>query len=382
MKKMLIINTKYRVLGGEDTNIIDEIEILKKNYNIHYLEYDNSTRLNLIDLVSFFTGTNFKSNQILKNTIKEFQPDIVYFHNLWFKGNLGILKILNKLNGVTMIHKIHNFRYLCTISMFTNCQFTINNYCSYCGKSKKKYTLFNKYFEDSYLKSFFIIRFGKKYRKLIIKSKFDVLVLNQFHKQKLIEFGVSQERIHIYYNPLPIDESNHYDEKSETVVFAGRFNKNKGIEELLEAWSSSNFKNYKLILIGDGNLRLKLQKIYDSKSIIFVGEKSNSDTKNYIKKSRAVLTCSKTHEGQPRILSEASSFGIPSIYPSFGGLNEYFPENYELAFEQYNYIDLVHKLSLITDDNFMKNISHKVYKHTIEILGSEEMLNKFESLIG
>ena len=155
---------------------------------------------------------------------------------------------------------------------FYNSHFTNNNYCNYCGKSKKKYTLFNKYFEDSYLKSFFIIRFGKKYRKLIIKSKFDVLVLNQFHKQKLIEFGVSQERIHIYYNPLPIDESNHYDEKSETVVFAGRFNKNKGIEELLEAWSSSNFKNYKLILIGDGNLRLKLQKIYDSKSIIFVGE--------------------------------------------------------------------------------------------------------------
>ena len=68
--------------------------------------------------------------------------------------------------------------------------------------------------------------------------------------------------------------------EDETVVFAGRFNKNKGIEELLEAWSSSNFKNYKLILIGDGNLRLKLQKIYDSKSIIFVGEKSNIDTKN------------------------------------------------------------------------------------------------------
>ena len=63
---------------------------------------------------------------------------------------------------------------------------------------------------------------------------------------------------------------------------------------------------------------------------------------------------------------EASSFGIPSIYPSFGGLNEYFPENYELAFEQYNYIDLIHKLSLITDDNFMKNISHKVYKHTMK----------------
>ena len=102
----------------------------------------------------------------------------------------------------------------------------------------KKNTLYSISILRTHSKSFFIIHFGKN-MKLIIKSKFDVLVLNQFHKQKLIEFGVSQERIHIYYN-LPIDESNHYDE-SETVVF-GKINKNKGIEELLEAWSSQILK--------------------------------------------------------------------------------------------------------------------------------------------
>jgi len=382
MKKVLIINTKYRILGGEDTNIIDEIELLKKNHKVYYLEYDNSERVNLIDIVSFFTGTNLKSNKILKNTIKEFQPDIVYIHNLWFRGNLGILKILNNLNDITIIHKIHNFRYFCTSFIFAKSHFKNNNICNYCGIYKKKYSVFNKYFEDSYLKSIFIILFGKKYKKLVIKSNFELLALNQFHKKKLIEFGASQERVQVYYNPIPIAEVNQYDEKSETVVFAGRFNKSKGIEELLEAWSSSNIKNYKLILIGDGDLKLMLQKIYESKSIIFVGEISNNDTKNYIKKSRAVVTCSKIYEGQPRILSEASSFGIPSIYPSFGGLNEYFPENYELVFEQNNYIDLRKKLSLISDDSFMKNISEKVYNYTNEILSSEEILNKFEEIIG
>jgi len=382
MKKVLIINTKYRILGGEDTNIIDEIELLKKNHKVYYLEYDNSERVNLIDIVSFFTGTNLKSNKILKNTIKEFQPDIVYIHNLWFRGNLGILKILNNLNDITIIHKIHNFRYFCTSFIFAKSHFKNNNICNYCGIYKKKYSVFNKYFEDSYLKSIFIILFGKKYKKLVIKSNFELLALNQFHKKKLIEFGASQERVQVYYNPIPIAEVNQYDEKSETVVFAGRFNKSKGIEELLEAWSSSNIKKYKLILIGDGDLKLMLQKIYESKSIIFVGEISNNDTKNYIKKSRAVVTCSKIYEGQPRILSEASSFGIPSIYPSFGGLNEYFPENYELVFEQNNYIDLRKKLSLISDDSFMKNISEKVYNYTNEILSSEEILNKFEEIIG
>ena len=33
-------------------------------------------------------------------------------------------------------------------------------------------------------------------------------------------------------------------------------------------------------------------------------------------------------EGQPRILCEASSLKVPSIFPSFGGMDEFFPANY------------------------------------------------------
>ena len=45
MKKILVINTKYKISGGEDTNIIDELEFLRKNYEIQYLEFNNSKKL-------------------------------------------------------------------------------------------------------------------------------------------------------------------------------------------------------------------------------------------------------------------------------------------------------------------------------------------------
>ena len=36
MKKILVINTKYKIFGGEDSNIIEELSF-KKHYEVEYL---------------------------------------------------------------------------------------------------------------------------------------------------------------------------------------------------------------------------------------------------------------------------------------------------------------------------------------------------------
>ena len=108
MKKVLVINNKYKIKGGEDSNIIDEIKLLKSKYTVEFLEFDNSKKMNLLDFISLFTNSNLASNKILIKKLKSFNPDVVYVHNLWFVGNLGILKILKKYNINTLI-KIHNF---------------------------------------------------------------------------------------------------------------------------------------------------------------------------------------------------------------------------------------------------------------------------------
>ena len=44
MKKVLVINNKYKIKGGEDSNIIDEINLLKNKYTVEFLEFDNSKK--------------------------------------------------------------------------------------------------------------------------------------------------------------------------------------------------------------------------------------------------------------------------------------------------------------------------------------------------
>ena len=38
MKKILVINTLYKEKGGEDTNIIDEVEFLSQFYDVKYID--------------------------------------------------------------------------------------------------------------------------------------------------------------------------------------------------------------------------------------------------------------------------------------------------------------------------------------------------------
>lgn len=59
MKRILLINTKYRTFGGEDANIIDELGLLKEKYIVEYLEYDNSERVNFFDVIGFFYKFKF-----------------------------------------------------------------------------------------------------------------------------------------------------------------------------------------------------------------------------------------------------------------------------------------------------------------------------------
>ena len=69
MKKVLVVNTKYKKYGGEDSNFAEEIKFLKKFYEVDYLNFDNSRRLSIFDFVSFFSLSNLSTNKVLKEKI-------------------------------------------------------------------------------------------------------------------------------------------------------------------------------------------------------------------------------------------------------------------------------------------------------------------------
>jgi len=381
MKKLLIINTKYRNFGGEDSNIQDEINLLSKKFKIDFLQYDNNERISVFDIFSFFPSGNYKSNKKLKEHIKVFSPDYAYVHNLWFKGNTGIFKIL-KANNIKTFHKIHNYRLSCSTTFSLRKHLNGKTQCDGCNLHRKNFKIFNKYFATSYIKSLFLIIFSKKSIKMIKKYKINLLVLNNFHKNYLINFGLDPHQIKVFYNPINFKSIKYrdYDPQSNYILYGGVVSKEKGILELIQAWNEAKVKNLVLKIAGTSNDLIIEEIGIQNKSIQVLGHVPHNELLELMQNARAVVTATKLLEGQPRLLCEASSLGIPSIYPSFGGMDEYFPENYPLSFEQYNYKNLVQKIKKLEDSELLAKKSIEVQSFIEEALNIEKLLDKFDNI--
>ena len=164
-------------------------------------------------------------------------------------------------------------------------------------------------------------------------------------------------------------------------VYAGRISKEKGVKELIEAFNKSNLEETKLKIIGNGPDKNKLIKYNQNPNVEFMDFLPNEKILELIKNSIAVVTATKLYEGQPTLLCEASSMGVPSIFPRTGGISEFFPDDYELSYEQFNYDDLKEKMINITKKSTRKKIGNDNKIHLERLLNRNEIVKKIENLV-
>ena len=378
MKKILILHNKYIAKGGEDIAVQREIELLKEKYIVKELIFDNKDTGILNTLIIFLTNSNFRVNKIMKNTINDFQPNYVYIHNTWFTISLQIFKILFK-KGIPVYLKIHNFRYNCTNSHLSKKHFTNIEFCQACGNNKSNIGWYNMYFE-SLLKSIFVNRYGKKYFKILSNPLLTLLVLTNFHKEFLINQNFNEKNIKVLPNFLEVKNKSNSNEIGNTLVYAGRISKEKGVEGIITTFLQSSLKLTKLHLIGDGPELDYLKEKYSSNRVIFNGSLDNEKVLKYIASSKAVISNTLLYEGQPTLLCEATMLNRVSIFPKNGGIEEFFNDDYFFKFNSKNHENLLEKLESLSDNELLKNESRKAKKHIESILSKELILNKFEEI--
>jgi len=378
MKKILILHNKYIAKGGEDIAVQREIELLKEKYIVKELIFDNKDTGILNTLIIFLTNSNFRVNKIIKNTINDFQPNYVYIHNTWFTISLQIFKILFK-KGIPVYLKIHNFRYNCTNSHLSKNPFINIEFCQACGNNKSNIGWYNMYFE-SLLKSIFVNRYGKKYFKILSNPLTTLLVLTNFHKEFLINQNFNEKNIKVLPNFLEVKNKSNSNKIGDTLVYAGRISKEKGVEGIITTFLQSSLKLTKLHLIGDGPELDYLKEKYSSNRVIFNGSLDNEKVLKYIASSKAVISNTLLYEGQPTLLCEATMLNRVSIFPKNGGIEEFFNEDYFFKFNSKNHENLLEKLESLSDNELLKNESRKAKKHIESILSKELILSKFEEI--
>lgn len=384
MEKVLIVHTKYQQIGGEDIAVLNEYNFLKNKFIVEIIYFDNS-KFNIFTLLKIFLfNVNQRSLNELKLKIKEFDPDFIYIHNLWFNGSVGLLKYLVK-SDINFALKLHNFRNTCTKNILTKNHIGFNTFCMGCGNEYKKSTILNKYFKDSWFKSILVMRYGKSFFKILKSHSFPIFVLTDFYKSYLMSLGFNENRITVLRNYIKPQnfKANTSPKTEKYIVYAGLISKEKGIEELIAAFKKSKLisEGYKLKIIGNGPIFKNVKQQYQSSEVEFLGQLSNEITLDIISKSKAVVTATKLYEGQPTLLCEATNLKVLSIFPNNGGIAEFFPPQTKFKFTSNDYEALKNKFDLLLDDQVVKEEIMNNYEFLEKLIDENYIFNQFSKVI-
>lgn len=236
--------------------------------------------------------------------------------------------------------------------------------------------------------------FGLK--NIIIKNKY-----TKIEKLKVIGNGSSNGIDTDYFKPSIFKDSDKQGlktslgiEKNDFVfVFIGRLVKDKGINELVQAFSriSDKYNNTKLLLLGsyeedlDPLLPEIINAIDTNSNIIPVGVKK--DVRPYFAISN-VLTFPSYREGFPNVVMEAGAMGIPSIVTNINGCNEIIiegkngwiipPKEEEILFETMEKCYLNYNNGIILDKNEIRSMITSRFNR-LKIWG--KILNEYGSLM-
>ncbi len=104
--------------------------------------------------------------------------------------------------------------------------------------------------------------------------------------------------------------------REKVLIFVGRLGKEKNIELLIRALKKVKTPDVKLLIIGDGPHRIKLEELAAEenlkKKVIFAGYLSKKEVFNAYKSSKIFVFSSKT-ETQGLVVAEAMACGLPVV---------------------------------------------------------------------
>lgn len=201
-------------------------------------------------------------------------------------------------------------------------------------------------------------------------SKTNIIITNSLatktSAQKYTLFPDS--RYQIIYNGIDLDkfkvlkkanETHPFRENDETILMCvARFDPRKGIHTLIEAVSLLKKDKYrfKLILVGDGSLKLELKNLTDrlqlNKEVLFVGYRNDIPA---ILRTADIFVLPSLEEGFGNVVVEAMASSVPVIASNIGGLSEIInDEKNGLLFETQNSQSLYEKIKKLIDDPLLR----------------------------
>ena len=158
-------------------------------------------------------------------------------------------------------------------------------------------------------------------------------------------------------------------------LFVGRLSPEKNVPLLIHAFSSlHDFPNAKLIIVGDGNEKSKLQSMAKKSRVIFVGR---ADPGPYYKSATCLILPS-LHEGWGLVAIEAAAAGCPVIMSDVGCAGEIIINNKSgLVFPVNNLHKLMDAMRTITNKKLALKLARNAKNNVNKLPSEAQTINNF-----
>lgn len=315
---ILVVHNFYKIPGGEDTVVNNEIKLLQlhgHNVYIYFVKNDSISTKGIINKIRLFKNTKFnrRIKKEIQDIIKKNDIQIVHCHNTFPLISPSIYKYSKEM-GCKVFQTIHNFRFLCASADFVR----NGQICEVCVNKSMKCALKNKCYHNSFLQTLSWYSLQRNFRsKKLYKYVDKFICLTEFNKIILSKI-IPEDKIAVKPNFSFFETDSTIEQTKKQYLYVGRIENIKGIKTLIDVFSKDNMPN--LVLCGTGNDFEKFQSSTKTNNVLFKGFCTKGMIIEELKKSVALIVPSNWYEGFPMTIAEAMSVGVPVIARDIGNL--------------------------------------------------------------
>jgi len=331
--RILIVHNAYKIPGGEDAVVSNELQLLRDAGHEVFLYKKNNAELDSYSLfqklrLPFRAIYSRKTRREIQALIREHQIDLVHVHNTLLVISPSVYDAARSL-GIPVVQTIHNYRLLCPNALFLR----EGQICQDCLSHGLRQSVKHACYRSSRSQTLIVSLMLAYHRRRGTYRHLSYICLTEFNKNMLLRLSLRGKPMlaasQIYVKPnFTADPGTPvpYSGRQPYFLFASRMDASKGIFVLLRAWKlyeqkASHPKELVLCSTGpDEDAAREYIRKHALSHVTMLGQLSHDEVLEKMKNALAVCLPTQWYEGFPVVIAESFACGTPVIGSNIGNV--------------------------------------------------------------
>jgi len=282
----------------------------------------------------------------MEKLINDTRPQLAHLHNIYHQISPSILRAL-KRHSIPVVMTLHDFKLACPSYTFLR----NGTPCEICEGRHFYKAVIHRCVKNSYLSSLLCATEMYLHKMLQTYSKgVDVfIVLSQFSKEKMIRYGLPEEKIEVLPNCIDVDQYHPHKMVGDYVLFLGKLSEKNGIFTLVQAMK--HIPEVKLKVAGEGEMGPLLKEYVAReglKNAEFLGFMAEEKLKKLMQECYFTVFPSLCYHNCPMSVLESLASGKPVLASNLGSVPEFVEDGVDgFLFEPGDPTDLAEKIKYL-----------------------------------